>query len=372
MCTVKKLVMNDADVDDHECTLFMIAFEQNKSVEQLLLRSNRIGDNRRSLALGAASTAAATLPQDSDAAGALLPTGGEAIGSMLNVNLTIQELDLSWNMIRFKSASPIANALQLNYNLRELNLSYNGCGDQGAIVLGHALRTNSSLVKLNLAYNSINARGGLALASGLIVNKGLRELILDGNAIGIASGRELMHAACSRVHTTAVCNLSMYECSLIATHHSNQSSGDNQGTSSANVYNPSEPEGKYYLDLSDPYEHMIAHELLRLATFKRGYRFAKLEHFSSKTAKTGNRIELQRRPEVDTAPQRAGEDPGPQAEKSSPLLLLFSRIDRDNSGAVDVEEIKEALRSYGIEIADDLLSTIVDKYDYDKSGGTCI
>ncbi|GLE06973.1 hypothetical protein PINS_up016754 [Pythium insidiosum] len=158
MCTVKKLVMNDADVDDHECTLFMIAFEQNKSVEQLLLRSNRIGDNRRSLALGAASTAAATLPQDSDAAGALLPTGGEAIGSMLNVNLTIQELDLSWNMIRFKSASPIANALQLNYNLRELNLSYNGCGDQGAIVLGHALRTNSSLVKLNLAYNSINAR----------------------------------------------------------------------------------------------------------------------------------------------------------------------------------------------------------------------
>ncbi|KAJ0398358.1 hypothetical protein P43SY_004224 [Pythium insidiosum] len=52
---------------------------------------------------------------------------------MLNVNLTIQELDLSWNMLRFKSAAPIANALQLNYNLCELNLSYNGCGDQAFV-----------------------------------------------------------------------------------------------------------------------------------------------------------------------------------------------------------------------------------------------
>ncbi|KAJ0403492.1 hypothetical protein ATCC90586_007036 [Pythium insidiosum] len=61
---------------------------------------------------------------------------------MLNVNLTIQELDLSWNMLRFKSAAPIANALQLNYNLCELNLSYNGCGDQVDVnELNEALRS---------------------------------------------------------------------------------------------------------------------------------------------------------------------------------------------------------------------------------------
>ncbi|TMW59348.1 hypothetical protein Poli38472_004417 [Pythium oligandrum] len=369
MCTLKTVTLNNADIDDQECTLFMIAFEQNKSVERLFMRSNTIGQTRKSMALGAAAAVASTLPSDVDLSGAPLPAGGDAIASMLNVNLNIRELDLSWNVLRYSSCAPIAHALQLNYNLHVLNLSYNGCADHGAIVLGNALRTNSALRSLNVSYNSVGMKGGLALASGLIVNKGLTELILDGNPIGLESGRELMHASCSRIHTQTVCRLSMFECNLHATGRAvriDPAAAKNLGqVVSLNVYNPSDPVGKYHLDLSDPYEHMIAHELLRLATFKSEFRFAKLEYTTATTPKVTTRIELHRKA-VAQAPPPPQEASIPDAP--SPLALLFTKIDTDKSGFVDPSELKDALEAYGIHMDDGVLTRVLQEYDYDHSG----
>ncbi|TYZ68401.1 hypothetical protein PybrP1_006189 [[Pythium] brassicae (nom. inval.)] len=356
LCTLKTLTMNNADVDDHECTLFMIAFEKNKSVEHLFLRSNRIGQ------VVTAKT------------GAALPTGGESIGAMLNVNLNVATLDLSWNLLKVVSAAPIGTALQLNYNLRELNLSYNACGDEGAMVFGHTLRINSALAKLDLSYNSIGARGAMVIASGLAANKGLRELVLDGNAIGLESGRALMHASCSSRGgaSNSTCHLSLFECNLttsVAAARRNARHGESDAaaktTKEMTLFNPADPTGAYSLDLSDPYENMIAHELLRIATFKPGFCFTKLEYASSATGgrgAAGTKIELSRRG------KKTGAGSESAAQNRSPVALLFAQIDKDASGSVDLAELTLALREYGLGIGEERLACLVHEYDYDRSG----
>ncbi|DBA01942.1 TPA: hypothetical protein N0F65_006675 [Lagenidium giganteum] len=369
MCTVKVLVLNEADIDDHECALFMNAFEQNKSVEQLLMRSNRIGQSENFGTATISSTAALRTINDGteEEHSKVGVTGGEAIGEMLNVNLNIQILDLAWNALRISSSAAIANALQLNYNLKELNISYNGCADWGAMVFGQALRTNTKLERLNLAYNSIGAKGGLVLASGLHSNKGLVELILDGNNLGYTSGRCLMNASCTRHATRTICHLSLFDCNVttIGERAARVTNNDHLGGSDFMHFNPSHPVGEYSLNLSSPYESMIAHELLRLATFKRHYRFGRLEYMLvAGGAKT--KIELSRRQAPLT--KRRSSNASLDNVGGSPLSRLFAQIDQDGSGTVDRDELFQALRNYGITISEDQIARVLGEYDYDNSG----
>lgn len=374
LCTIKTLTLNNADVDDQECTLFMIAFEKNKSVEHLYLRSNRVGQvvSIKAKLKGSSSSASAPL---------LLPTGGESIGAMLNVNLNIATLDLSWNLLKFTSVSPIANALQLNYNLKELNLSYNACGDQGAMVFGQTIRINTALEKLNLSYNSIGAKGAMVIAGGLAANKGLRELVLDGNSIGMESGRALMHASCTRPGgANTICHLSLFECNLTrsvgATQLKGKQSGGSGGggdsgkvTKEMTLFNPADPTGNYALDLSDPYENMIAHELLRIATFKAEFRFVQLKYAlslsggNSKSAST--KIELSRRPRKKAI---TSDNRELILKNRSPVAMLFAQIDKDQSGSVDSQELIQALREHGLNISKEWMANLLNEYDYDRNG----
>ncbi|GAB9470214.1 hypothetical protein Gpo141_00007465 [Globisporangium polare] len=375
LCTIKTLTLNNADVDDQECTLFMIAFEKNKSVEHLYLRSNRIGQVVSTKAKLKGSGSADKSSASSSSSGPL-PTGGESIGAMLNVNLNIATLDLSWNLLKFASASPIGNALQLNYNLKELTLSYNACGDQGAMVFGQTIRINTALEKLNLSYNSIGAKGAMVIASGLAANKGLRELILDGNSIGMESGRALMHASCTRPGVAnAICHLSLFECNLTSSVGAAQLKGKQQGgggdsgkaTKEMTLFNPADPTGNYTLDLSDPYENMIAHELLRIATFKAEYCFVKLECSPTTTGSKApsTKIELSRRPRKKAITPDNREL---VLKNRSPVALLFAQIDKDQSGSVDSQELIQALRKYGLNISEERMANLLTEYDYDHNG----
>ena len=135
ICTIQYLVMEKSDIDDHEAAAFMSAFEKNNTVTELNLSRNRIGEL--------------------EVLNFVQPdfiTGGEAISAMLNVNLNLVKLNLSWNLLRLESASTLAESLLLNYNLLELNLSYNACGDHGAMAFGTSLQTNKSLRMLDLRY----------------------------------------------------------------------------------------------------------------------------------------------------------------------------------------------------------------------------
>lgn len=53
--------------------------------------------------------------------------------------------------------------------------------------------------------------------------------------------------------------------------------------------------------------------------------------------------------------------------KSSPFQAIFERFDRDRSGKIDTNELREALLSLGFSVSPVVLELLVSKFD--KSGG---
>ncbi|OQS06210.1 hypothetical protein THRCLA_01739 [Thraustotheca clavata] len=324
LCTVTHLSICNADIDDHECAAFMTAFESNKSVLDLRLSRNRIGE---------AENLNVVQPD--------LVTGGEAIGSMLNVNLTLTHLDLAWNLLRLASGVTLANSLRLNYNLYEINLAYNALGDAGAMAFGQSLETNKALRVLDLSYNNIRCKGASVIASTISrTNSTLHKLVMDGNNIGKEGGRILMYAM---VHngTPNGCTISMKACSL--NDHSRQT-----------TFDPMEPGGVYTLNCADPYDGMIARELLRLAATKRGCSFTKLEFRPTKET-----------PLRQAQPIRLVQ---PVLQHKSALDITFHDIDKDRSGTIDLSELQAALKELGFHPTPAQTQMLYDKMDTNRSG----
>ncbi|GMF15086.1 unnamed protein product [Phytophthora fragariaefolia] len=374
LCTLRVLALNEISLSDQECARLAKALEHNKSIERLLLRGNQIGQK----VLGSSSRNLADEVDEDDEEEEKLKkalTGGQALGTMLTANLTLQQIDISWNQLRAVGIAFIAAALPMNYQLRELDLSYNSLGNKGALSIAQALRSGARLQKLTLSYDGISPRGGVGLASGLAVNSSLTTLILDGNPLGAQGGKALMHASCAPRPTTGVtssfCQLSLQDCSLNVSAPVMSASGDMQ----LHVFNPANPAGSYVLDLSDAYEHMVAHELLRLAISQSGrYHFTRLEHASS----IQNRVQVTKLEMIKRIIQpsavQADDFLGDASSKSSrhqalsPVAMLFRRLDEDGSGTVELSEMENVLRSCDIDVSDEHLKELLQKYDYDHNG----
>ncbi|OWZ20893.1 hypothetical protein PHMEG_0004643 [Phytophthora megakarya] len=353
LCTLRLLALNEVSLSDHECVRLAKALEHNKSIDRLLLRGNQIG-----------------LKEEEGEKSVKISTGGQALGAMLTSNLTIQQLDLSWNQLHATGSAFITAALPMNYQLRELDLSYNSLGNQGALAIAHALRAGARLSRLMLSYNGISPRGGVGLASGLAVNSSLSMLTLDGNPLGVQGGKALMHASCTPRPNSTVCQLSLLDCSLdVSAPKMSAATGDEQ----LHVFNPADPAGSYALDLSDSYEHMVAHELLRLAvSHSTRYHFTKLEYLPSTQSRAPvTKLEIVKRrikPSSSPAPEDLPVQTRRGSQSLSPLAMLFRRLDQDGSGFVEASELLNALRSCGLDVSDEQLSGYLQKYDYDNSG----
>ena len=70
--------------------------------------------------------------------------------------------------------------LQVNVTLKQLDLSYNGFGNVGAQALGEALHHNNTLVLLDVSSNRISDEGTRVLFQGLAANDSLRVLRVGG------------------------------------------------------------------------------------------------------------------------------------------------------------------------------------------------
>ncbi|ETV69364.1 hypothetical protein, variant [Aphanomyces astaci] len=330
MCTLTHLGVCKADIDDSECAAFMVAFEANKSVIQLKMSRNRIGE---------AENLNVVQPD--------FVTGGEAIGGMLNVNLTLTQLDVSWNLLRLASGVTLANSLKLNYNLYELNLAYNALGDAGAMAFGQSLCINKTLRLLDMSYNNIGTKGASVLASTVARSHTISTLVLDGNNIGQPGGKVLMYAM---VHnrTPNGCTVSMKGCNL-------------NERSQAKVFDPMEPGGDYMLDCADPYDNMIATELLRLATLKKGCFFAKLDAKPSRDApkKLTQSIKLVRKEATRPVPAKGAK---------TLLDLTFHDIDTNDAGVITLAELHGVLVELGFQPTMEQTEILFDKIDTDKSG----
>ncbi|RLN92199.1 hypothetical protein BBJ28_00024160, partial [Nothophytophthora sp. Chile5] len=371
LCTLRVLALNDTKLSDREGARLAKALEPNKSIERLSLRSNRLGQQALTTGPGRLQVDEEEIEEEGEKP-AIPLKGGQALGAMLAANLTLQQLDVSWNLLRASGSSSIASALPMNYQLRELDMSHNAMGDTGALVLAQALRASARLRQLTLSYNGISPRGGVGLACGLAANASLLMLVLDGNPLGVQGGKALMHASCAPrpgagAGATA-CQLSLLECQLsTAAPLISAATGDEE----LHVFNPSDPAGSYVLDLGDSYEHMVAHELLRLATLQPGrYHFVRLEYLPISESQ-GQSVKLE--PVTRKAGRPSSEDQasvGSSSEKSSgnPVSILFRRLDVDGSGSVELGELVSALRGSGLDVSDEQLASVLQEHDYDRSG----
>eukprot|EP00644_Phytophthora_capsici_P010060 jgi/Phyca11/120495/e_gw1.41.430.1 len=101
---------------------------------------------------------------------------------------------------------------------------------------------------------------------------------------------------------------------------------------SSRVFNPREPAGRYSLHLSNAYDKMIAMELVRLASTRKGCRF------------------------LQSTLETRGLD------------ALFANVDRDKSGYVDQDELMAVLNQIGLFPRMENLTCMLEKFDYNRSG----
>ena len=93
-CTLERLILKNADVDDFEGAAFITALMKNKSVKEIDLSNNK---------LGTAENLNTVMPD--------ITTSGEALAELLrDPNCHIQTLKLAWNMLRLDGGIELASS----------------------------------------------------------------------------------------------------------------------------------------------------------------------------------------------------------------------------------------------------------------------
>lgn len=167
-CSLKKLTLNHADVDDYEAERFVTALRTNGSLTYLDLSNNLLG-----AAEGLSSVKNETT------------TAGYSLASLLKSRMCmIETLKLGWNMIRMTGAVKLCESIAFNQSVMHLDLSYNAIGQMGGIALGATLYTNRTLKTLHLVSNGIDPVGCFTICAAITTNNVISKVVLDGNPIG--------------------------------------------------------------------------------------------------------------------------------------------------------------------------------------------
>ena len=106
-------------------------------------------------------------------------SGAASLSDAIQVNTTLTNLDLSWNIIGDSGAASLSDAIKVNTTLTNLNLSWNGIGDSGAASLSDAIKVNTTLTNLNLSWNGIGDSGAASLSDAIKVNTVLTNLYVS-------------------------------------------------------------------------------------------------------------------------------------------------------------------------------------------------
>ena len=133
----------------------------------------------------------------------------------VEVNTTLQNLDISYNAISDDGVLFISNCLKINHTLRKLNVSGNDIGDEGIMKFSDAICVNKTLKDLNMSRNRITDEGANELSKAIQVNKTLEELNISKNCISKEGVMRIVEA-CTK-------NRTLYK--LVCTHNNLSKSG---------------------------------------------------------------------------------------------------------------------------------------------------
>jgi len=146
---LRKINLSHNNIDDRGVKVFAAVLETNRTIEQIDLQDNKIGND------GAVAMFKALTPTKK--------------GYQRTVNrgkerrCGVSTLDLKLNFIGERGGQALGQALRSNRTLMEIDLDRNRIGDQGAFAIGSALQINRTIKRVNLNDNHIGDQGAFAL-----------------------------------------------------------------------------------------------------------------------------------------------------------------------------------------------------------------
>lgn len=147
-------------------------------------------------------------------------------------------------------------ALSENQTLHRLGLAWNGAGEAVLLLETVLSGSASQLVEIDLSSNAIREREAQVIAGMLKRSKKLQKVVLRDNPVGIRGGRALCKALL--VLSAHGVTVDLHGCNLGCTDETDQ------------LFDPGNPNGPYSLQLDDPYDKMVAYELVELAWVEEG------------------------------------------------------------------------------------------------------
>lgn len=113
----------------------------------------------------------------------------EFIWNLKLIDVDLEKLDLSKNMLSEETSQQIADFLELTHTLKTLNLSWNRINDRAAIPLLQAMLKSHTIRNLNLSYNRLGKSNSMDIIEAIakVVNEGtIKHLDLSYNNFNAA------------------------------------------------------------------------------------------------------------------------------------------------------------------------------------------
>ncbi|XP_059814154.1 NACHT, LRR and PYD domains-containing protein 14-like [Hypanus sabinus] len=207
-CKIEKLRLSHVGVTDSGAKELTSALNTNRSLTELLLSENDLGDSGVKLVSAALRKPECKIQKLGLEKVGLTDSGVEDLASALSTNPSMTELYLGDNKLRDTGVKLMSVGLRNpECNLQKLRLERVGLTQSGAKDLASALSTNPSLTELQLSDNELGD-SGVKLVSAALRNPGckIQKLVLDN--VGLTdSGIEDLGCALSS-------NLSLTELDL--------------------------------------------------------------------------------------------------------------------------------------------------------------
>ncbi|KAJ8598741.1 hypothetical protein CTAYLR_010723 [Chrysophaeum taylorii] len=234
---LSRLECEEAGVNDHACATFLspaICKALTKKASVSCLRHLSLSHNSIGRSAMTSNTNASDILSD----------------WIAKIHCTCTWLDLSWNMIRGKTAVRLGESLKANSSLTHLDLSFNSLGAEGGMAIGDSLTGNRTLRKLNLSNNSVCARAVFAISVALIKGAPVLELlVMNGNPVGKTGCRSLLRVLTRVGNVHKLTKLSLTGCNFPEDAHEAW-------------FDPHRLRAEYTLNLADPYDRAVARDLL--------------------------------------------------------------------------------------------------------------
>ncbi|XP_064632757.1 leucine-rich repeat-containing protein 74B-like isoform X2 [Lineus longissimus] len=237
--------------------------------------------------------------------------GGVYLAVGLGANEGLTDIDLSWNAIRQKGAAALATSLKANRSLEILDISWNGMSLHGCTQLAKTLKVNTTLKVLDISNNRLGTQAVQKLSIGLKYNQGLETLLMSMNPAGEA-GMEALVKALAVNDTLKL--LAIEDITL-----------------TPNIY-------LKIKELEEKKEMLILHGGLG------GYSKARAH---ATVIKLFDRFITDNRQTLET---------------------VFKHLDKDGSGDVSIEELKQGLKLQGLRLTNRMIDLLLEEMDTDKSG----